>query len=256
MPEPRTVPAVPARPRRTVARTRPSALLATLLGLVALLAPLAGTTAAHAAEGYRYWNYSHAVDGSWEFADTGLAQYRPEDGAVEGLRYGTSTVQQGIAPRVDPATVTFADVCTDPAPAEGEKRVALVIDYGTADDADGADAPEPRAVCASGPARASTQELLATVADLRLGDGFVCAVDGHPASGCGEPVPDATVPSAEPTVDVALPAPPSDRDGDEAVGDETQEAGDGGATWLLVGIGVLAAALAAGAVALSRRRSA
>ena len=167
--------------------------LRTLLALVVPVLAAAGlvlTTSApaHAEAGYRYWNYAHLQGEEWTFADTGPGDFTPEDGAVEGWRYGTSTVSQGIFPRADLAEVSFDTVCADAEAAEGEKRVAVLVDFGTEADAEGADVPDPVAECAVVPADANGSQVLESVVDVRQGDGMTCALDGYPAQGCGDPV--------------------------------------------------------------------
>ena len=172
-------------PRRVVGIV--SSLLVAATAVVGLAAP------AQAEEGYQYWNYFHLENDAWAFSDVGPAQYQPEDGAVEGFRYGTSTVSQGIEPRADLAEVNFDSVCADTDAAEGEKRVAVVLDYGTEEKDQGAP-PEPRAECAVVAQDASAQQVLEAVSDVRVESGMTCALDGYPASGCGVPVKDADVP--------------------------------------------------------------
>ena len=99
--------------------------------LLACLAVTGFAGAAHAEDGYQYWNYFHLENDAWEFSMDGPAEYQPKDGAVEAFRYGTSTETQGIEPRVDLAEVSFDTVCADQDAAAGEKRVAVVLDYGT-----------------------------------------------------------------------------------------------------------------------------
>lgn len=224
-------------------------LLGVLLSLFLatfVVAGLPGT--AQAADGYRYWNYFHLDNGSWAFSKVGAGEFVPEDGSVEGYRYGTSTTAAGIPPRADLAEVSFETVCADEEASADEKRVAVLIDYGTDADAEGATPPAPRAVCAVVPPEATGQQVLETAAEVRAEGGLTCAIDGYPVKGCGVPVKDAQD-SAEETVAFELPA----SDDAEAASAETAEGSDSGLVWPLVGVGLVVVLIAAGAVGLNRR---
>src|SRR5262245_44754302 len=59
----------------------------------------------------------------------------------------------------------FATVCADTPAKPGRKRVAVVLDFGTAADApSGEQPPAPRTVCASVAPDASSAEVLAAIA--------------------------------------------------------------------------------------------
>ncbi len=237
---------------RTHQRATSGAARATLGAVIAVLASVflvAGTAGSASAEdGYRYWNYSHLEGDAFAFAQSGPGDITPKDGTVEGWRYGTSTVSQGVFPRADLAEVSFDAVCEGVEAGDGEKRVAVLVDFGTEADADGADVPDPRADCAVAPTDATGQQVLESVVDLRAEKGMICALDGYPAKGCGEPVGDAQVSADEQTVAFTLPV----------SADDTQEASattedDGGVSWALIGALALVVVLAAVAVPLYRR---
>lgn len=236
-------------PRTSTART--SGTRATLGALVAVLASLlvlVGSAGSASAEsGYRYWNYSHLEGDTFAFAQTGPGDVTPKDGAVEGWRYGTSTVSQGVFPRADLSKVDFDAVCGDTDAAAGEKRVAVLIDYGTQADADGADVPDPRAECAVAPKDATGQQVLDSVVDIRADQGMICALDGYPAQGCGAKVRDAQVSSDEQTVAFTLPATADDTKQVAAEEDTSSKAP------LLGVVGVLIA-LAGIALVIARRK--
>jgi hypothetical protein len=221
-----------------------AALAAALLAAALLVGGLAGPAAAE--DGYRYWNYSQLDGDTFAFAQTGPGDTNPEDGGVEGWRFGTSTVSQGVFPRADLAEVDFDSVCGDTDAADGEKRVAVLVDYGTEADADGAEVPEPRGACAVVAADATGQQVLESVVDVRSEKNMICALDGYPAAGCGEPVGDAQVSADEQTVAFTLPA--SEEDTTEAAGTE-----DEGTNWALYGVLAVVVALAIAAVPLYRR---
>jgi hypothetical protein len=212
---------------------------------------------AQAEDGYTYWNYFHEKNGAWEFSQKGPAQYKPADGALEGFRYGTSTVSQGIEPRADLAEVDFDTVCADEDAAAGEKRVAVVLDYGTeADAAEGDVPPQPRAECAVVAEGATTQQVLGEVTDVRQDQGMTCGIDGYPTQGCGTPVKNAQVPTDEQTVAFDLPGQVSASGGeatDQAAADQSA-ADEGTPAWLYAVVAVVVVGLGVGGVALSRRR--
>jgi hypothetical protein len=231
-------------PRR-VAGTISSLLLAAFT-----VAALAGP--AHAEDGYRYWHYFHLEGDTWAFSEVGPADYTPEDGTVEGFRFGTSTMSQPIEPRADLDEVDFDTVCADTEAADDEKRVAVLIDYGVDEGQD--TPPDPRAECAVAAADATTQQILDQVAEVRVEGGMTCALDGYPASGCGDPVADADVPTDEEPVAFALPAdadPDSDADGTSGAADDSEAV----SPWLFA-LAALVVLVVAAAVVTARRRKA
>ncbi|MET7856470.1 SCO2322 family protein [Streptomyces sp. NPDC005318] len=164
---------------------RAATALLLVLG-VALTVLGAGT--AHAA-GYRYWSFWEGRGTAWAYATQGPSLIRPDDGAVQGFRFSVSEDSQDSAkPRRAPG---FAEICADTPAQDGTKRVALVIDPGTAADApDGETPPALRTACARVAEDASTAEALASVAKpLRYdSNALLCAISGYPASGCGEQI--------------------------------------------------------------------
>ncbi|MFF9591060.1 SCO2322 family protein [Streptomyces sp. NPDC014646] len=156
--------------------------------LSAVLLAVLGAGEAQAA-GYRYWSFWEGSGQDWTYATQGPALVRPDDGAVQGFRFAVSEDSQDAArPRHAPG---FAKICADTPAEKGSKRVALVIDPGTAADApDGRTPPALRTACAVVAPDASTAEALAAVAKpLRYdGNALLCAISGYPASGCGEQV--------------------------------------------------------------------
>ncbi|MES9505244.1 SCO2322 family protein [Streptomyces sp. NPDC000609] len=161
--------------------------IALLVALGAVLAVL-GAGPAQAA-GYRYWSFWEGSGSGWTYATQGPSLVRPDDGAVEGFRFSVSEDSQDSAkPRRTP---DFAEICADTPAKDGTKRIALVIDPGTAADAPaGETPPAPRTACARVSPDASAAEALAAVAKpLRYSsDAMLCAITGYPASGCGEQV--------------------------------------------------------------------
>jgi hypothetical protein len=223
-----------------------------LTALLSALVVLAGASPSYAEDGFRYWNYSHLNGDTFEFAQTGPGDFTPKDGDVEGWRFGTSTASTGIEPRADLAEVDFDSVCGDTEAADGEKRVAVLVDYGVAADADGAEVPDPIAECAVVPQDANGQQTLESVVDLRTDQSMICALNGYPAQGCGDPVGDAEVEADEATVAFALPAAAEQSD-TAPQPDTAEESEEGGLSPALIAVLVLIVVLAVVAVPLYRR---
>lgn len=214
------------RPRR-----RPlGVVVAALVGLFTLvLAPVA----AHAA-GYQFWGYYQLTDGEWGFANEGAGTTVPEDGAVEGWRFAVAADDDTRFPR---ATPSFDDVCAAaPEAGEGEKRVAVVVDFGRDVDApEGETPPEPTAACVTAPEASTGQQLVTLlVEDVRTdpSSGLICGLGGFPSAGCGDPVEEPTEDQLAPDepIEIAVGAPvgggTGETDGPETTGGE--DATDGG----------------------------
>lgn len=152
--------------------------------IVAAMAVFIATPAANA-EAYRYWGYYQWDGSTWAFASAGPADTQPSDGDVEGWRFAVTDEASTKLPR---AEGDFAAICGDVAAAAGNKRVAVVIDYGAPEDNDGETPPPADGSCAEVAEDASGGDVLAAVADIRVQDGLFCAIGGWPATGCGDPV--------------------------------------------------------------------
>lgn len=204
--------------------------------LAAVLLPVLLAAAPARAAGYRYWSFWERDGDRWTYATQGPATARPGDGSVQGFRFSVSADSADAArPRSGAA---FGTVCAGVPGRDGAKRVALVLDFGTAADAPAGETPPARrTACARVPADATTAEALAAVAKpLRYGsDALLCAIAGYPQRGCGEQVSTAAGDRREHTS-----APRDDDGGGPSVG-------------LLAGVG---AVLALGGAALwqTRRR--
>ncbi|MFF3927774.1 SCO2322 family protein [Streptomyces hirsutus] len=161
---------------------------AVVLFLAALLPLLAGAGQAQAA-GYRYWSFWDLDGDRWTYATQGPSVARPADGDVQGFRFAVSEESDDSSqPR---GAADFAGICAKTPAKDGSKRVALVIDFGTAEDApSGETPPANRTACARVAPDASTAEALASVAEpLRYDNSaLLCAIAGYPERGCGEQV--------------------------------------------------------------------
>ncbi|MFJ8824826.1 SCO2322 family protein [Streptomyces sp. NPDC102467] len=169
-------------------------------GLVlGLLVALLGLTVAPAqAAGYRYWSFWERENHAWTYASMGPSGTTPSDGDVQGFRFAVSAdSKDATRPR---GTADFATICADTPAKSGDKRVALVIDFGTAQDApDHEVPPERRTACAQVGADATSADALASVAKpLRYNsNALLCAVSGFPGAGCGEQVTHKATESVE-----------------------------------------------------------
>ena len=153
-----------------------------------LTALVLGTTAVPAqAATYRYWSFWDRDGSNWTYATVGPSVSVPSDGDVQGFRF---TVSEDSAEAAKPrGEQTFGTICARTPARDGQKRVALVLDFGTAKDApSGETPPRLRTVCAQVPEDATTAEALAEVAKpLRYdSNALLCAIEGYPTSGCGE----------------------------------------------------------------------
>ncbi|MFE0903056.1 SCO2322 family protein [Streptomyces rochei] len=202
---------------------------------------LIGTAGQAQAAGYRYWSFWDRDGGTWVYATQGPSLARPSDGDVQGFRFAVSADSQDAArPR---GTADFASICAKTPAKEGTKRVALVLDFGTASDApSGETPPAARTACAQVSPDATTADALAAVADpLRYDNSaLLCAIAGYPKAGCGEQVAEQ-----DPT------ATPTQR---PAAGDANDD--DGPSVGLYAGVAVVAALAGAATWQARRRRNA
>jgi hypothetical protein len=201
--------------RRRTAAARAAAVLGVLGALVVAL--LVSAPAAEAAS-YRYWTYWWGQPGSssWTFAQLGPASDRPKDGSVIGWRFAVTTEAGGKkSPR---ASLPFESLCPGMAPAApGEKRVAVVVDYGSTGDAPpgerppGAGTVRVECVRVADTAKAVAVLDAAGVALRWGGNGLVCGIDGYPRTECAavvaDPTPTPTRTSAKPTPKPSAPRP-------------------------------------------------
>ncbi len=228
-------------------RPRLRGVLSRLSGiLLLLLLGSVGAGQAHAAA-YRYWSFWDRDGSAWTYATQGPSTARPSDGDVQGFRFAVSRDSADAAqPR---GAADFAAICGETAARGGEKRVALVVDFGTAADAPaGETPPAARTACARVPDDASTAEALASVAKpLRYDtNAMLCAIAGYPGKGCGEAVGSDTGADASAGGDARTGDPSSP----PAVATAEE---DGPSVGLFAGVGVVVV-LGAAAVWQARRR--
>lgn len=231
-------------------RAKWAALLLAVGVVLGMLLPTGSALAAgpgsDAGSGYRYWSFWERDGAKWAYATQGASTTRPADGAVQGFRFSVSQDSQDAAkPRGEAG---FEAVCAKTPAQPGSKRIALVLDFGTPQDAPQGDTPPaPRSVCAQVDEDATTAEALAEVAKpLRYNNtALLCAISGYPKTGCADQVAGTSSQASEPTA----PAPTTSH----SVSATHDGEGVGPSAGLLVG---LAAVLAVGAAAVwqARRR--
>jgi len=221
-----------------------------------------GPPVAQRGTGYTYWGYYQwdPQTSTWAFAPVGANDTKqlPEDGDVYGFRWALVVGQDTRPPRADG---DFAAICADTEAASGQKRLAFVLDYGTDDDApEGDRPPAPRGVCATVDEGLTTQQALATVADVRTDDsGLICGIDGYPSDGCGEQVKDVQAPPADQPVDLALSG--ADAEAEQAAQEggaatpDAEESDGSGLSWPLAAAIAVAVAAGVGALVVRRNRS-
>jgi len=224
-------------------------VLSLLAGLL-----LAGTvaTTAQAEDGYRFWGYYQWTAGKWAFAQKGADVVVPTDGAVEGWRFAVG----GAAPRMPRAAGDFEAICGKTPAETGKKRVALVVDPGTPEDALSGETPKPATgTCVVTDPKATGAKVLAAVGPVRIEKGLTCGIDGYPSKGCGDQVKNIKVPATDTPVTLeigaavgstAAPAPTT----------SNSSSSDDGAPWTgIIIAAVIVLVLAGGGLVLSRRRS-
>ncbi|GAA4356628.1 SCO2322 family protein [Angustibacter luteus] len=227
-----------AHPRTTLLRAL--RLMAVLV--VAAVAGLVVASPAHA-DAYRYWGYYQLKDGAWTFAQKGPAETTPADGAVEGWRFAVADESSTRTPRLVP---TFDSLCGTTDKTAGNKLVALVVDFGRpADGPDGTSAPPaPIAQCVSVPTAATGSDVMAAAGlTLRLDKSLTCAINGWPATGCGDPVDPVPAAAASPDTSITLPAAEPTSASSSTASDD-----DGGiptAAWVGIGVAVVGGAVLA-----------
>ena len=176
--------------------TRRRTIVAACAAAIAVVAPAALASTASQAASYRYWSYWLGTDSGWSFASVGPAFRTPADGTVEGWRFSVTGVQGHQAPGL---TADFAAVCAGTPAEDGRKRVAVVVDPGSAADApEGESPPGAWAMCVVAETGATGYDVLRAAATVRTDRGLICGIGGYPGRGCAEVVADPT-PTPTPT---------------------------------------------------------
>lgn len=189
---------------------RTAARLGAALTLAAV--PITAVAPAADAAAYQYWAYYHWQGGEWVTAKTGPEDVVPQDGAVEGYRFAV----HGQPSRQPRAAGEFGEICAGTKAAGDEKRVAVVLDFGTPADSPGGEPPAPRGECAVVAEDATGAQVLAAVGSVRSGVVPVCGIAGYPEDGCAPQVEGPAPKGREEPVELILPAaatppaPPSD----------------------------------------------
>ena len=202
-------------------------------GVVGVVTSMVVATAPAVAEsGMRYWSYWNAPMGEWTYASQGAGTTLVSDGSVEGWAFVVSspTGDGAQAPSVS-AEGLFTEVCGSTSASPGMARVALIVDPGSPSIAPSGESPFKVARTCVRVAEGSTGlDVLAQAHRIRANAGFLCGIDGYPATECA-PVVDLAefrTPSVEPEV--------------EAATDATDDATDSSGTTLLI-VGLVAALL-------------
>jgi hypothetical protein len=219
------------------------------------VATLLGPSPAQAADIYKYWAYFGVEGDAFVAQSEGPGNTSPADGTIEAYRYAApADFNNPNLPRADLSVVTFDAVCGEATAAAGEKRVAVLVDYGVETDApEGEETPEPEAACAVVPEEATgLQTLQEAFPDVRTeASSFgpsVCGIEGYPATGClGTLAETGTPPDGEP-VEFAVVGAESESDANASDDD------DNNAVLLGVGAGVVVL-IVAGGLLLQRRRN-
>src|ERR1700712_3494239 len=119
-----------------IRRRRWTRLLLAVGSICCVLAPTALLSAPAHASTYAYWSYWHDTGSGWKYSGCGAYYSQgdcvPATGTIEGWRFTISSEGGAKAPRYSGG---FAQVCGSAVPADGTKRVAIVVDYGTQPDA-------------------------------------------------------------------------------------------------------------------------
>jgi len=153
-----------------------------------LLISLLSTPQAPAAEtGWRYWGYFQAAPGAtaWTAAMTGPT-VAVADGAAEGwaFTFSSDAVPDAKAPKVAPS---FSKICGRTKAVAGKKRVAVMIDFGSAVlRPKGERTPRLIQRCIVAEQDALGIDILGQAVKVRAeGSGFICGLNGYPAKECG-----------------------------------------------------------------------
>ncbi len=170
------------------------------LGAAVLMIAALGPHAAHADTTYRYWSYWVGGD-SWTYSARGAGFRVPPDGGVEGYRF-TVSPKDGSQASPPGTASTYDALCPgQPSAPEGQKRVALVLDFGPAGIAPVGETPPATSVqCLTVPTAATGLQVLQQMAQLRFHtSGLICGIAGFPSKECPGQTARTASPSAAAT---------------------------------------------------------
>ncbi len=245
----------------------------TLISLLALLlagfvtvgtSPSAQASGAAPADVYRYWAYFTVKDDAFVAQQTGPAGATPKDGDIEGYRFAApANYEKPNLPRADLSVVSFDAVCGDKTAESGQKRVAVLIDYGVEEDAEsGTTPPEPEALCAVVATKANGLQTLQSVApDLRTQKSsfgpLLCGISGYPATGCADVKAKTGTPADGAAVTfTGLDDGSTDSADSDTSAASTSDSDDDSNAPLLIGIALLVVVIVGGGLLLQRRNRA
>ena len=120
---------------------------------------------------------------------------------VEGWRFAVG----GAKPRVPRAAGDFEAICGKTPAETGKKRVALVVDPGTPEDAVAGDTPgEAKGTCVVTAPKSNGAQILAAAGPVRIEKGLTCGVAGYPSKSCGDQVKNIKVPATDAPVKLQI----------------------------------------------------
>lgn len=160
-----------------------------ILCLITLLF-ISSTSPAQASTGWRYWGYFQAAPGAktWSMAMTGPTTNVP-DGSVEGwvFTFSGETVPEAAAPKIAP---NFSSICKSSPAVAHKKRVAVVIDFGSAIlRPRGESLPRAIVRCVVADKNATGADVVASVTKIRsASSGLICGINGYPTRECGQEI--------------------------------------------------------------------
>lgn len=159
------------------------ALLGIMVAVMTTVTLMPG--AARAQTSYRYWSYWVGGD-AWTYSTRGPGFRTPPDAGVEGYRFVVSP-KDGSQASPPSLPGTYDQLCPgQPGAAAGQKRVAVVLDYGPAGIAPVGETTAATSVqCVVVDQAATGLQVLQKVAQLRFNSsGLICGIQGFPATEC------------------------------------------------------------------------
>lgn len=167
---------------------------------LAFVVSLAGFSprTAKAATAYRYWTYYIAAPNTaaWTYSQRGPAFEHPQDGEVQGWRFAIQADRSGD--RTPRFAADFGKLCASQPATPGKVRVGVVLDFGVAGDAPAGEHPPANVVTgcvevADGASGVDVLDAAVGAANVRIGQGLICGIEGYPKTECAVAV---TAPAA------------------------------------------------------------